>query len=171
MNKLLSAVLGSFVLALAACQPNANLQEASAAAHQGVLDLERGLAAAAEERRPVLVEFTGSDWCPPCKAMYAEVISTEEFATYAQRNLVFVYLDFPRQSELDPEQRRRNDEAAQRFAIRGFPTFLLLDQDGQELSRHVGYMPGGPEAFISWIDRHRQPMEQVDAAPAPMASR
>ena len=33
----------------------------------------------------------------------------------------------------------------------GYPTYVLLDSNGNEVRRQEGYLPGGPAAFIRWI--------------------
>lgn len=113
--------------------------------------LEQILAEAKSSGNPVLLEFTGSDWCPPCKMMYEQVFSTDTFKDYAKENLVFVKLDFPRSIEQSDEVKTRNRELQQKFGVRGYPTVILLDSEGQELAQNVGFMGGGPEAFINWV--------------------
>src|SRR5947209_4624292 len=59
-------------------------------------DLPKALGKAKAEKKLVLMDFTGSDWCPPCKALHKNVLSSKEFEGYAQTNLVLVLVDFPR---------------------------------------------------------------------------
>ena len=58
-------------------------------------DLEKAFAQAKAEKKSVLVEFTGSDWCPPCIAMRKNVFSTKEFVDGAAKKYILVELDFP----------------------------------------------------------------------------
>lgn len=113
-------------------------------------DFEQALKKAREQKRPVFVDFTGSDWCPPCIQLKKDVFDTAEFKTFAEENLVLLEIDYPRAGGQSPELRRQNDELQQRFKIEVFPTLVLLDEDGKEQKRHLGYMPGGPKAMISW---------------------
>ena len=55
----------------------------------------KALAQAKAEKKLVLVDFTGSDWCGWCIKLDKEVFSKPEFKTYAKENLVLVELDFP----------------------------------------------------------------------------
>ena len=111
------------------------------------------VAQATQEKKPIVLEFTGSDWCPPCKMMNKEVFSTPEFKKFAESDLVFVKVDFPRSKELSAEETARNEALAQKFQIEGFPTLVVLDPAGEELTREVGFMQGGPQAFISWVKK------------------
>jgi thiol-disulfide isomerase/thioredoxin len=119
------------------------------------LNLDEALQAARVNGKPILLDFTGSDWCPPCMWMEGEVIGTDEFARYANENLNFVYLDFPRTRKLEKAQADHNSAIAERFNVEVFPTFVLLNSKGDELDRIVGYRPGGPQGLIEWIRKSR----------------
>ena len=111
-------------------------------------DFAQAQAQAKAEDKLLLLDFTGSDWCGWCKLMEKEVFSQPAFVEYAAKNLVLVRLDFPRANPLTAEVRTQNQTLAQKFGIRGFPTIVMLNGDGKPLAQ-LGYVPGGPEAFIS----------------------
>ena len=111
---------------------------------------QQALAQAAKEKKNVLIDFTGSDWCPPCIQMEKEVLSQSEFIAFAKNNLVLLKLDFPRRKKLSPEEKEQNHKLGQQFAIEGFPTYVLVDPTGKELKRQSGYLEGGPKKFIEW---------------------
>ena len=121
------------------------------AAEETDQSLDQILAAAQTENKPVVLEFTGSDWCPPCKMMKKEVFSKPAFADFAKKDIIFVTLDFPRSREQSESIKARNRELAKKFKIEGFPTLVVLDASGKELGRQVGFMGGGAEAVIGWI--------------------
>jgi thioredoxin-related protein len=103
-------------------------------------NIEKAKELAKKETKAVLVEFTGSDWCPPCKALKKNVFNSAEFKAYAKKHLVLVELDFPRdKSKVSKEQATYNREQAKAFAVRGYPTIILMDADGKELTKKVGY--------------------------------
>lgn len=112
---------------------------------------DEALELAKNENKPVLLEFTGSDWCPPCKMMKQQTLSKDEFKTFADQNIVFVELDFPRSRQLEPGVVKQNAELQEKYSVQGYPTFILVDNAGKELGRTVGFMPGGPDAFIGWL--------------------
>ena len=115
-------------------------------------DLAKAQAQAKEEKKLVFVEFTGSDWCPPCKKLKADILSSADFAEYAKKNLVLVELDFPRGKEQSAELKKANQALSQKFGIRGFPTVLVLDGEGKELNRQVGFGGGSPKEYVGKID-------------------
>jgi protein disulfide-isomerase len=113
-------------------------------------DYKQALAQAAKEKKTVLLDFTGSDWCPYCIQMDKEVLSRPEFEKFATDNLILVKLDFPRRKKLPPAESEQNHKLERRFAIEGYPTYILVDSAGKELKRQVGYLEGGPKEFIKW---------------------
>ena len=115
-------------------------------------DLSKAQAKAKEEKKLVFVEFTGSDWCPPCKKLKAEILSSADFAKYAQENLVLVELDFPRAKEQSQDLKDANKALSQKFGIQGFPTVIVFDGEGKELNRQVGFGGGSPKDYIAKLD-------------------
>ncbi len=113
-------------------------------------DYDQALKVAAEKQRPVLVDFTGSDWCGWCIRLDKEVFSQEGFKSYARENLVLLKLDFPRRIKLPKEEADRNQALAGKFGVQGFPTIVLLGPDGQEKAR-TGYRAGGAEAYVEHL--------------------
>ncbi len=119
------------------------------AQEQGWLtDFDEAQAVAKKEQKPILANFTGSDWCGWCIKLKAEVFSKPEFEEWAAQNVVLLELDFPRRKQLPEALAEQNRELAQRYGIRGYPTVLLLDADGEQRGK-LGYLRGGPEAWIA----------------------
>jgi protein disulfide-isomerase len=116
------------------------------------INLEKAVEIAKAEDKKILVNFTGSDWCVWCIRLNNEVFSQDEFAQYADENLVLVKLDFPRSFELPEQEQRYNYSVASKFEIRGFPTILLMDSSGK-LVRQTGYVQGGAENYIKHIEQ------------------
>jgi protein disulfide-isomerase len=137
--------------------PDEAREQLAAVAHASDLqwrtDLPGGLKQAQLKGRLVLLDFTGSDWCPWCIKFDHDVLSTDDFAAYAEDKLELVRLDFPRQTPQSDELKRANAALASQFGVSGYPTYVLLNSDGRELGRQVGYLEGGPTAFIAELDR------------------
>ncbi|MCX7867486.1 MAG: thioredoxin family protein [Limisphaera sp.] len=106
-------------------------------------DLPEALKKAKAENKHVLINFTGSDWCGFCIKLQKEVLSTKEFADYATKHLVLVELDFPRQKAQSEARKSANRKLQKQYKVEGFPTLVLLDPQGKEVARMVGYGGGG----------------------------
>lgn len=115
-------------------------------------DLPKAQAEAAKDKKMVLLDFTGSDWCGWCIKLDKEVFSKKEFLDYAKANLVLVEVDFPTKKKLSAEQKKANDALAKKYNIQGYPTIIVLDGAGKKLGE-LGYQPGGPKAFIASLDK------------------
>ena len=149
---LLSFALVLCLAALSACRPRGGGVVSTPASSGWLTDLPTAQAKAKAENKMVLLDFTGSDWCPWCIRLDQEIFSQPEFKEYAQTNLVLVKVDFPRRTELSTEQRRANEALAMKYNVEGFPTLVVLDSDGK-LIGVSGYQPGGPKPFIAAWDK------------------
>ncbi|MDB6027682.1 MAG: thioredoxin [Verrucomicrobiales bacterium] len=128
-------------------------------------DLPTAMKIAREERKTVLLDFTGSDWCPACKMMKVEVFDKPEFHRFADANLVLVEVDFPKAKTLSLAQHEANNYLMKRFGVEIFPTIILLDEDDKYRGK-TGYVAGGPKAFIAELEqipnvKRREPGTQV----------
>jgi len=124
----------------------------NAAASEWLTDLPKVQAQAKEEKKMVLLDFTGSDWCGWCIKLHNEVFSKPEFAEYARKNLVLVEVDFPRKKKLGAEQKKANEALQQKYKIEGYPTIIVLNGEGKKIGE-LGYMPGGPKAFLAELEK------------------
>jgi protein disulfide-isomerase len=115
-------------------------------------DLPKALAQAKADQKMVLLDFTGSDWCGWCKKFDAETLSTDKFSDYAKAHLELVTVDFPREKPQSDDLKAANRALGAKYGVDGYPTFVVLNADGKEIGRQVGYAPGGPEAFIAQLN-------------------
>jgi thioredoxin-related protein len=132
------------------------LAQAGAAELKWTTDLPKAQAQAKTENKLVMMDFTGSDWCGWCIRLNREVFSQPEFADYAQKNLVLVEVDFPRAKPQTKELQKANDALQTKYKIEGYPTIIVLNGAGQKVGQ-LGYMPGGPKAFIAELEKLKKP--------------
>jgi len=125
---------------------------ATAEASAWTTDYDAALARAKAEKKIVLADFTGSDWCGWCIKLKEEVFAKPEFAAWAKDNVILLEVDFPKQKKLDAKLTKQNDELARRFHVDGYPTIVFVDAKGDELGRS-GYLEGGPAAWIANAER------------------
>ncbi len=119
-------------------------------------DFEKAKEQARKEKKLILMDFTGSDWCPPCIALHKNVLGKKEFMDYAKDNLVLVMLDFPENKPQSKEQRRLNQELSEHFKVEGFPTVIVLDANEKELKREVGYSGADVKTYIAKLKALRK---------------
>lgn len=133
------------VLAATACA-------ALGAAEGWLTDPAKAKAEAAKSGKPILVDFTGSDWCGWCVKLKKEVFDTPEFAAWAKDKVVLLEIDFPRKKEQTPAEKAANRALAEQFAIEGYPTIVIANAQLKELGR-LGYQKGGPAAWTAAADK------------------
>lgn len=166
MNKLIIVLILSLVL-VAGCQaqnndenPNVDTENAAGNAEtqnqteyepgSWITDYPLALSYAEKLDRPVLINFTGSDWCPWCFRLRDEVFVQPEFADYAKDNLILLTIDFPSKKKLPAEEIKANQALAEKYDIEGYPTILLLDAHEMEIAR-TGYQPGGAQSYVKHL--------------------
>ncbi|MCU0771591.1 MAG: thioredoxin family protein [Verrucomicrobia bacterium] len=125
---------------------------ANAAELNWLTSLPDAQAKAKADNKLVMMDFTGSDWCGWCIKLNKEVFSQPEFAEYAAQNLVLVEVDFPRKKQQSKELKAANQALQERFRVRGYPTIIVLNSQGKQVGE-LGYMKGGPKAFIAELDK------------------
>jgi protein disulfide-isomerase len=118
-------------------------------------DLPAAQAQAKAQHKIVLMDFTGSDWCSWCIKFKKEVLDTSEFQDYAAKNVVEVEVDYPNKKTQSDDLKKANAELKSKFDVHGFPTLVVLDQNGKEIGRQVGYEEGGPKAFIAKLEKFK----------------
>jgi protein disulfide-isomerase len=130
--------------------------QVNAAETTWLTDLPKAQAQAKAENKIVLLDFTGSDWCGWCIKFKKETLDTAEFQAYAATNLVLVELDYPQKKVQSDDLKKANAALKDQYNIEGFPTLIVLNKDGQEIGRQVGYAKGGPQAFIAKIEAFKK---------------
>lgn len=107
-----------------------------------------------ETKKPMMMFFTGSDWCGWCIRLQKEVFHTEEFKKWANENVVLVELDFPRKTQLPEELKQQNAQLQQMFGVTGYPTVWFINPQQKEGKKvnldalgSMGYQAGGPSKW------------------------
>jgi protein disulfide-isomerase len=116
-------------------------------------DYEASLAKAKAENKMVLMDFTGSDWCPACMIISRDVFAKPEFQAYAKDNLELVEVDFPMNKPQSADVKVQNAKLQEQYGIEGFPTIVVLNSDGKKIAQTVGYAGGGAKAFIAELEK------------------
>ncbi len=122
-------------------------------------DMNKATEMSLKTKKPLLLFFTGSDWCGWCIRLQKEVLKTPEFATWAKENVVLVELDFPRRSPMTPELQKQNMEMQQAFQVQGYPTVWITKaarKDGKltfEKMGSTGYVAGGPAKWLEGANK------------------
>lgn len=118
-------------------------------------DVREAITVSNNVHKPLLMFFTGSDWCGWCIRLQNEVLKTPEFKKWAVDNVVLVELDYPRRTAQSPELKNQNSELQQAFGIQGFPTIYFTSAESKDGKVNfkglgqTGYVAGGPTAWLT----------------------
>ncbi len=101
------------------------------------MDFDAALSLAEKKTLPILLDFTGSDWCGWCKFMDKKIFSKSDWNAYAKDKIILVKIDFPQDQTIVPAKfKKRNMDLQNHYGISGYPTYVILDSDGKkELGR------------------------------------
>ncbi|MCY4144565.1 MAG: thioredoxin family protein [Gammaproteobacteria bacterium] len=133
---LLQPVLAESVESGAASTPESGMHF-----HHGTF--EEALSLAKDQDKRVFVDVY-TIWCGPCVVMQETVFREPKVGEYFNARFVNYKLDAEDESQNGPE-------LAARYDIGVYPTYLILDSEGTELSRASGSMSG--EGFVSMISQ------------------
>ena len=118
-------------------------------------DMAKASELSIKEKKPLLLFFTGSDWCGWCIRLQKEVLKTDEFAKWAKDNVILVELDFPRRTPQDEAIKKQNFELQNMFQVRGYPTIWFVNPEKKDGKINLvgqgstGYVAGGPEKWLA----------------------
>ena len=118
-------------------------------------DVNEAIAVGKKLNKPLLLFFTGSDWCGWCIRLQKEVLKTPEFTNWAKEKVVLVELDFPRRASQSNELRMQNNGMQQAFQVTGYPTVWFATaqvKDGKPAFSGLGktgYVAGGPANWLA----------------------
>ena len=118
-------------------------------------DLAKAKATAAKEKRDLLMDFTGSDWCHWCIQLHEEVFDKDAFKQDAPKSFVLLQVDFPQQKEQSEDTKKQNEKLQEEYHIEGFPTIVLADAEGRPYAM-TGYEKGGAAKYMQHLTELRK---------------
>jgi protein disulfide-isomerase len=129
-----------------------------------LVDLDEAYAKSIKEKKPILANFTGSDWCGWCKKLDADVFSKPEFKDWAQKNVVLLEVDFPRRKQIPQKNLGQNAAMQNALQVTGYPTVWVfnLGKDAATGNYQInglgktGYTPSAAQ-FIATVDKYVHP--------------
>jgi protein disulfide-isomerase len=99
---------------------------------------------------PILLYFTGSDWCQWCQKMDSTILSDPSFVEKVRGHFVFVKLDFPMKSEQNENVAKTNARLQEQFQVKGFPTIVIVNAKGDILGE-TGYRDMSPDMYADTL--------------------
>lgn len=144
------AATSSVAVAQSHYQGQKNQQQVSQNEVHWHIDFDEAHRLSRRTGKPLLVLFTGSDWCTWCKKLEREVFEARDFKSAMGDKVIFVKLDFPMRNKQSQAMQRRNKRLQKQFQIEGFPTVLALDPQLNQIAV-LGYRRGGGKRYAEYV--------------------
>lgn len=120
--------------------------------------VEEAVKISQKQKKPMMLFFTGSDWCGWCVKLQKEVFNQPEFKTWAAANVVLVEVDFPRNKVQTAELKTQNQTLQRQFGIQGYPTVWFVRPEKMSDGKvnfvqlgSSGYRDGGAKNWIEQV--------------------
>ena len=114
-----------------------------------MVDINKAYEESKKTGKPIMANFTGSDWCGWCKKLKFEVFDKPAFKEWAKETVVLIELDYPKRFQIPQKYREQNAGLQQAFKVAGYPTIWVFnldkDDNGQfkiEALGKTGYVKG-----------------------------
>tara|TARA_B100001971_G_C17726895_1_gene303978 strand:- start:99 stop:491 length:393 start_codon:yes stop_codon:yes gene_type:complete len=128
-----------------------------------MVDFAKAKSESSRQGKPILMEFTGSDWCPPCKALHKNILTSDVFRQQIPKKFILLKLDNPRdKSWQTPEEIAQYRKLSAEYKVRGVPTIIVADANGNEQHRQVGYSSN--QTAQQWVDKLKKSVPAVRPA-------
>lgn len=143
---------------------NAYAQQAYKAENEGwITSMEEAYELSKKTNKPILANFTGSDWCGWCKRLTANVFSHKEFKDWAAKNVILLELDFPRGKPMPDEVKGQNASLQQAFQVTGFPTIWVFRLDRDASNNQYNINPLGKTGYADSVEKFTGAVQQMIA--------
>ena len=114
------------------------------------------LSKAKVENKPLLIYFSGSDWCKPCVVLEKEIFHTDTFENYAKENLVLLRADFPRymKTKLSKELVAHHKKLAKKYNKKNIFPLIVIINHKEKVLLESGYRKNTAEEYINYLSNN-----------------
>ncbi len=101
-----------------------------------LVNLDQAYELSQKSGKPIMANFTGSDWCGWCKRLDKSVFHQPGFEKWADENVVLLEVDFPRRFRLPQDVAAQNMNLQKSFGVRGYPTIWVFDASKDDSGKY-----------------------------------
>ena len=124
-------------------------------------DFKEAQAATRQTGKPMILKFT-ADWCGPCRMLSRDVFSDPQVGEFIRGAFVPVIVDVT-------DRHGAGQSIANQFQVDALPTLVVVNADGQEQGRKIGYMD--KPALRRWLQGYRSALPVDTPSAGAMPSR
>ena len=127
-----------------------------------LVNLEEAYNESKKTGKPIMANFTGSDWCGWCKRLTKDVFVKPAFKKWADKNVVLLELDFPRRKSLPADLKSQNSGLQQAFKVRGYPSIWVFEMD-KDAAGQVNLNALGKTGYAKTVEKFTDAADQIIA--------
>lgn len=115
---------------------------------------KEALDSAKAQNKPLLIYFSGSDWCKPCVVLEKEVFHTDTFQNYAKENLILLRADFPRymKTKLSKELVAHHKKLAKKYNKKNLFPLVVIVNPKEKVLLESGYRKNTAAEYINYLE-------------------
>lgn len=111
---------------------------------------DKAVAESKSSGKPIFVLKTESDRLGRCTRLRDNVLNKPEFAAFARKHLVLLYIDSPKQNPLGEAQDRHNQQVVRRLTLgRDVPNATVVTADGER----IGSVGGSEQVLNAYLKK------------------
>lgn len=112
------------------------------------------LSLAHETDRPLIVVFSGSDWCAPCIKLERDIWQSKDFREYAAEHFILYRADFPKKKKnrLSEELSEENGKLSEKFNPNGYFPLVVLVNPKEQVLGTTSYKKLSPTEYITHLN-------------------
>jgi protein disulfide-isomerase len=115
-------------------------------------------------QKPLVLLFTGSDWCQYSQELLKHTLLSDGFIQVVKSSLIFVQIDFPEfNKSLKGERVQENAFLKEKFHVTEFPTVVLVDPDMHEITR-LGYSTASSIEYANYLTSAYEKYQHLNAS-------
>lgn len=126
-----------------------------------LVNVDEAYALSKKTGKPIMANFTGSDWCGWCKRLTANVFSQDAFKQWAEKNVILLELDFPRRKVLPQEIQAQNAGLQQAFQVSGYPTVWVFNLIKNDATNQFTVEALGKTGYTNTVEEFTTGVEQM----------
>ncbi|MCE2789736.1 MAG: thioredoxin family protein [Saprospiraceae bacterium] len=126
-----------------------------------LVDIDEAFEISKKSGKPIMANFTGSDWCGWCKRLTADVFSKEELKKWAAQHVVLLELDFPRRKTIPQEIVAQNQSLQQAFKVTGYPTVWVFNLQKDPATKQYSIEALGKTGYMKSCEEFTTGVEQM----------
>lgn len=126
-----------------------------------LVNLDEAYAKSKATGKPIMANFTGSDWCGWCKKLTSSVFVHDAFKEWAEQNVILLEIDAPRRKYIPDNIKSQNAGLQQAFQVQGYPTVWVFNMDKDPKTSQYTIEALGKTGYTATVEEFTSSVDQM----------